>query len=557
MKVMRLAAFLALLLFVTACMDNAGQPNTGENQTIDSDYGTEVLSPADPLYKYDPPITVTTVRATDQGQRFIEGESLDQNIWTRIFDDQYGIRVKNVWTVDALQYDQKLNINIASGELPDFFMVNKEEMKRLYQSGQLEDLTEVLNTYGSPYLKQLLQQDQGVSLGAATFEGRLAGIPKMMVNGGVSTAEMLWVRMDWLEKLSLPEPKTIEDVVTIARAFAFEDPDGNGIDDTSGLGVNNELFMYHGSLKGFFNGYEAYPEIWIPDEKGDLVYGSIQQEMKQALSRLAALYQEGLLDEEFAVVPWTKLAQEIADGKLGLTYGTVSDGGYIQRDHVRNEPSADWRAFPIVSVDGSQVQPQLMDAASNFYVVRKGAAHPEAVVKLANIYLRHYYELDYGAESNPFVSAPDGVYPGRYPPVTIDPLDVNLKSYLEVQEALEVGDGSWLGFPASVHYDRLMKYAAGDQEMWFSTAVFGPEGSYGVIHEYDQAGVGIYNVFQGAATPTMAEKLSALLRMQDETFTMIIMGEVPVEEFDRFVEDWRRLGGDQITREVNEWYAAQ
>ncbi|MFS0726769.1 extracellular solute-binding protein [Paenibacillus sp. 1P07SE] len=506
----------------------------------------------DPFHRYDPPVEATTVRAIDQNINFAEGDTLEDNIWTRIFEDEYGIRIRNVWTVNALQYDQKLNISIAAGELPDFARVNKETMQLLHETGQLADLTEIIATQASPYLARLLQQDQGVSLRAATYDGKVWGLPSMMVNGGVSTSEMLWIRTDWLEKLELPEPRTIDDVIRIASAFAHDDPDGNGLDDTIGLGVNNELFMYHGSLKGFFNGFGAYPEIWLERDDGTLVYGSIQEEMRVALLKLSEMYAAGLLDAEFPLSPWTKVAEEIADGRLGMAYGTVSDGGVIQRESVRSDPDAAWRAYPIVSLSGEAVHPQLQDAASNFYVVRKDSPHPELVVKLANIYLRHYYEMDYRPDPNPFISGPHGIDPGKYPAVLVHPLDVNLQAFREVQEALRTGNGDELGFPSRVHYGRLKDYEAGNREMWFSTAVFGAAGSYAVIDQYDQAQLGRYDAYQGAATATMAEKLAALKRMQDDTFIQIIMGEKPIEEFDRFVSDWKRLGGDKITQEVND-----
>lgn len=41
--------------------------------------------------------------------------------------------------------------------------------------------------------------------------------------------------------------------------------------------------------------------------------------------------------------------------------------------------------------------------------------------------------------------------------------------------------------------------------------------------------------------------------MEEEVFTKIIMGD-SIDLFDKFVEDWKKLGGDQITKEINEWY---
>ncbi|MGN7456897.1 hypothetical protein ACTHPH_18980 [Paenibacillus pasadenensis] len=50
----------------------------------------------------------------------------------------------------------------------------------------------------------------------------------------------------------------------------------------------------------------------------------------------------------------------------------------------------------------------------------------------------------------------------------------------------------------------------------------------------------------------MIEKQSVLYNLQIETYANIILGR-PIEEFDRFVQDWNSLGGERMTREVNEW----
>ncbi len=558
--ILTLVVIMLAVLMLGACSnsnnENATEPTKQEKEqaanTSNNEKDEAPAAPSDPFGKYEPAIEVTTVRFVNQAFKFDAGKSIDDNIWTDIFSQQYGINVKNSWVVDESQYRQKLNISIASGDIPDFMVVNKEEMLRMSESDQLVDLTTILDQYGSDYLKAMLDQDNGTALKAATFDGKLVGLPQMQVNGGVSTGEMIYLRYDWLKKLNLPEPKTIEDVIKIATAFTKEDPDDNGKNDTVGLGVNKDLFQAHGTLKGFFNGYKAYPDMWMKDSSGKLVYGSIQPEMKAALSQLSQLYADGVIDREFTVKPWNKLAEEIAANKLGLAYGTVSDGGHIHKANKDNNPDAEWKMYPIVSLDGSPAHPQLADTASNFYVVNKAAKNPEAMIKLVNIWLKHYYETNYAPEPNPFISRDEGIFPGKYPPVTVDPMSVNLDAFRLVQESLASGDGSKLGFPASVHFDRLTKYAAGDQTMWFSNAVFGPEGSYSVIDYYDKNKLGIYSDFQGAATPTMSDKMSSLKKIQDETFTKIIMGQSKIDAFDTFVEEWKKLGGDKITEEVNQ-----
>lgn len=50
--------------------------------------------------------------------------------------------------------------------------------------------------------------------------------------------DVLWLRKDWLDNLGLEVPKTMEDLEKVLTAFVEEDPDGNGVDDTTGLTVD-------------------------------------------------------------------------------------------------------------------------------------------------------------------------------------------------------------------------------------------------------------------------------------------------------------------------------
>lgn len=66
----------------------------------------------------------------------------------------------------------------------------------------------------------------------------------------------------------------------------------------------------------------------------------------------------------------------------------------------------------------------------------------------------------------------------------------------------------------------------------------------------------IYNQFKGVPTPTMLTKGDYLSKLESETFSKIVFGELPIDAFDKFVEDWQAGGGEQILQEVNAWYAS-
>ena len=100
--------------------------------------------------------------------------------------------------------------------------------------------------------------------------------------------------------------------------------------------------------------------------------------------------------------------------------------------------------------------------------------------------------------------------------------------------------------------DACDKYLAGDNTWWGSYMWSGPEGAFTVINYYDTNKLTRLNSYIKADTEAMVAKNATLRKMKIETFTKIIMGAAPIEEFDNYVDNWKKLGGDDITKEVNE-----
>jgi putative aldouronate transport system substrate-binding protein len=55
----------------------------------------------------------------------------------------------------------------------------------------------------------------------------------------------------------------------------------------------------------------------------------------------------------------------------------------------------------------------------------------------------------------------------------------------------------------------------------------------------------------------MIDRGTDLNTLEDETLVGIITGELPLDAFDDYVDQWKALGGDMMTDEVNEWYQSQ
>lgn len=132
------------------------------------------------------------------------------------------------------------------------------------------------------------------------------------------------------------------------------------------------------------------------------------------------------------------------------------------------------------------------------------------------------------------------------------PPNKNVKAQDEVEKALESGDTSNMGLEAKLFYDDIQSYRGGDLDKWHMERIFGPLSSQSVIKHYRDNDLVLMNEFIYAPTKTMNSKAATLDKLRAETFVKIIYGSLPIDEFDKFVANWKKLGGDQITKEVND-----
>ena len=109
---------------------------------------------------------------------------------------------------------------------------------------------------------------------------------------------------------------------------------------------------------------------------------------------------------------------------------------------------------------------------------------------------------------------------------------------------------SWKKTPAA-NWDAMQTYLLNDP--------LGTQTNNRLAYAYsveDAPKTGVFNKFLGLPTPGITAYQSTLDKMRDQTYFGIITGQKPLDEFDTFVTNWKKSGGDQITKEVNDWYAA-
>lgn len=555
-KSVLLSMVVCAFVLLAACSGKVEENGTNGG-TKPSDNGvkaTETVEVAnhDPFGKIDPPIEVTAIRTVNSNLKFENGETIENNAWTKLYENEFGIKIKYLWVSDPSQYEQKFNIAMASGKLADIMPVDGIQFNQLVEADQLADLTEALEQYGAPKMKELLMKDGGLGIESATFDGKLLGLP--VNSGSFDTAPLLWVRTDWLEKLGLPEPKTMEDVFSIAEAFVTQDPDGNQKNDTYGLGAAKDFYGLEPGLEGFFNGYHAYPKSWVEDDSGQLVYGSIQPEMKQALAKLQEMYANGHIDREFGVKDKEKFIQTVNAGKLGMFYG-ADWSPLLFLDGKSLDEKMEWKPFHLPSIDNTPAQPQTEYNVNQYYVVRKGMKNPEAAIKLLNAASHDWDRSKYPLTD---MNRNGDVDKWQYALLQAANPIQNVETYEYVSKAVEKQDESLLNLTSNPgqasFYKGINDFNNGDMSGWGFTRFFD---AITILYDYHTKDQFKMTKFISGPTPTMVEKEATLLKMELETFTKIVMGESSIDAFDEFVVNWKNLGGDKITEEVAKWKASK
>lgn len=567
-SIQKIAATTVALAMTTAMLTACGSgekessaDKTIENESSDGSVSEETKGDASgPFGKYDPAIDISFVRCVDDDIStnilpVTQGETIESNRWLDLYRDDLGINITYDWTVKGGYtedtYKQKLNMTLASGDLPDVITVDAVALKQLAEAGEIEDLTAIWEEYAAPFTKEIYNGEGTSVLDSAKYDGNLMAIPNM--DSSLESAHYVWIRKDWLDKLELEVPKTMDDLLKISEAFTKQDPDENGQDDTFGLVLTKDLYSGWGGVEGFFAGYHAYPNFWTEDEDGKLIYGSVQPEVKDALAALAKMYKNGEIDKEFGIKEGGIVAETVAAGKVGINFGEQWNPMYPLISNFNNDESADWQAYPIVSVDDEKSMVPLKFRTQLYYAVKKGYEHPEAIVKLVNEHLeKNWGETnDFGHYFMPAEQNNVGVW--KFSPVTPSSATKNLDVFLAIDEARKNGTEDQLEGEAKVVYSNVKEYADGDKAQWGWEKIYGEDGAFRVMEEYKNNDQLMFESFVGAPTDTMVDRRATLEKMEKEVFIKIIMGEADIDAFDKFVSDWYDLGGEDITTEVNEW----
>ncbi|MCI3922851.1 extracellular solute-binding protein [Paenibacillus sp. TRM 82003] len=455
----------------------------------------------------------------------------------------------NMWNLENKHYEELLDLELAKGAIPDLFRIRQpHDLLKYQKQGVLAPIPEGTLAKHAPNIEQRIRGYDPRYLEYGKIDGILYGIPV------ISPTNMYRIpvvyREDWLERLGIDVPETLEEFEAAMYAFTYNDPDGNGKQDTYGLSKEGLNVVF-----GAFGQAVFTEQLYFSTKENRLVVGALEPEMMEALAYLQRWYRDGVIDPEFITGEnkggYKHLSHAFINGRIGMT----SMGNYY---HWTQEGD-----YSVLNEEGKEVQ---VEAAFNVYeLLQKNATADVAF--------------------GPPVTGPDGRSGSKaynmlmsFIAIGADAVDEpgKLEKTLEVldyvsanpdpaeQISMEFGrqgkHWDWTSesqgdFHTLPPYDRMENYTnligssigmtvpgkrSGRREQWAATLG---------LEEH-----GIYNRLE-VATPSLIQYAPELIRMRDKAYVSIITGDDPVEAFDTFVKDFMEAGGEQVLLEANEWYS--
>jgi putative aldouronate transport system substrate-binding protein len=608
----KLIVILLALMFVfsfAACNNDGDTEETSTASTGDTKTEATSEETEEPMEEpeevdiygaYDPPIEIEVVRNVQLADTDAD---FSQTVWVKEYERTLGIKLTYKLQAFGEQYDNKVNLLLASNDLPDMMQVNLTQLYSMIDAEQCEDLSYAWENYATDQAKEAMTSDGTQNFDMVTRDGALYAIPN--VGPAIETAHHLFLREDWRKDLGLPVPETYEDFEDMLYAFTNDDPDGNGADDTFGLSLSKELWGDGHDATTFFNCFGAYPNAWVEDGNGGLIYGGVMEGMKPALEKLAQYYKDGIINQEFVVNDQAKAGELFAQETVGSFFG-IQWAGFLGDAFVslytNTEGQAEVWGYKIPKAT-DDAGPIMYNTTSSFYTVTAGFEHPEALVKMTDLIIfmgrGPQNEGPWAVEEfgdwredveDPYedwlaVADEQGYETVRDYDLLWDDWDSaficpevihnNVQRWLWSFDAIETGDPSPMegNFLAMGLYEGLVEWstngkpsnganhrntATGELDfanaaLWFNLENCGNT-FMDTLDERD-AGTLKADMVGAFVSDTMLEKQATLDKLELETVTRIITGESSIDEWDNYLEQWYALGGQQITDEINAWYA--
>lgn len=429
------------------------------------------------------------------------------------------------------QAQDQFHLMMASGELPDVIYTDwsKNSPDKAIQDGRILRLNELIEQY-APNLSRLLDEKPYLRKELTSDEGNIYMFPSIGDDPPLFAYHGLMLRKDWLDKLHLKTPVTIDDWEKVLTAFRDGDPNGNGRKDEipffyrqTDMETSYPFIGAFGITTGFYQ------------ENGVVKYGPAQPAFKTFLTLMNKWYAEGLIDRNYLTSDIKIRDGRMLDNQLGAVAGWAGSGlGAYMQAMKEKLPGFNLSGvpFPVLKVGGTAVsmaRPLIIGLGA---AISAKANHPERIAAW----------LDYGYGKEGSILYNFGVEGESYTIANGKPQYTDLILHnpmgLTVSQALSNYSLQSASGPFATDPDA--------DKQWHAD----PEQADAMVKwtQADHSKALPNGLLNAGEQEQFASIMADLLTYKDEMVNKFIMGAEPLSGFDDYVRKLNKLGLYEVVR---------
>lgn len=418
----------------------------------------------------------------------------------------------------AGDYNTRFSAAVVSGNLPQIIMCRMHAGKdsvliNAVKSGVFWEIGPYLKDY--PNFSKL----NGQTMKNVAIEGKIYGIPRQR---DIASEGVIY-RKDWLKKLGLKEPSTIDELYTMFKSFALSDPDKNGKDDTVG-------YMEYNVIRGgeFLNIIHGSPNGW-EFKDGKVTPDFYTQEYLNSMKFIKRLYDEKIINQNFAMSQRSVQTEYLEKNKAGAFIADLDQSDRFEAVK-KIDPNAE---FDVVSrIKGPKGDRVTGTVGYNgIFLFPKSSVKTEGELKRILSFINTLLDpkveefLFWGTEGKHFENK-DG-----------KPARTQAQNDLYTREMYGLRTGLGISLYKSVTIGQEAPLTSKYKKMY-----------------QDNLPIAVSNISNSLLSMTFIEKGAELDKMIKEARVQFIMGAIDEAGWKSVIKKWQNAGGDKIIDEFSQDY---
>ena len=336
------------------------------------------------------------------------GKVFDENwsVFKEAFKDT-NVKLTSYSSKNLTDEMQAFNLAISSGKLPDIIsLAYPDKLESLGMDGGMVSLNKLIDEH-APNIKKFFEKYPRYKMDAVAADGNIYFIPDYYDWYAMKAAQGVFIRKDWLKKLNLETPETMEDFYNVMKAFKTQDPNGNGkadevpyFDRTVEF-ADKELLGLFGAEMGFF-----------VNKDNKVEFGPVTDRYKEAMPEVMKWYKEGLIDPEIFTRGFQGRDYMLRNNLGGMTFDWFASTAAYNEDKDMKEKIKDFEFVAIAPPEykGGRYAPDARATYLGGWGITVGAKDPVATIKYLDYWFSEKgHEIsNWGVEGDTFVKDENG-----------------------------------------------------------------------------------------------------------------------------------------------------